>query len=161
MNELAIKIKLIFIDTKVASKVIAQLFLFEPDFINKLGRYKLTVLKNNCINQDYPDWVNLRTWFLFLYQNVQHEKTENIKAESGQMTEWNALEPENDSIWRTAIAPWFSSLESSIQHRLKRLSRVKLRSKVITFDSQWSAVWPDTFSCSGWPFFHNQLVFCN
>ena len=83
------------------------------------------------MNQDYPDWVNLRTWFLFLYQNVQHEKTEKIKAESGQMTEWNALEPEKDSIWRTAIAPWFSSLESSIQHRLKRSSKVKLGSKVL------------------------------
>ena len=83
--------------------------------------YKLTVLKNICLkeHQNYPDWVNLRTWFLFLYQNVQQEKTEKIKAESGQMTEWKALEPENDSIWRTAIAPWFSSLESSIQHRLK------------------------------------------
>ena len=95
-------------------------------------RYRLTVLKNNCKNQDYPDWVNLRTWFLFLYQKVQHDKTENIKAESGQMTEWKALEPENDSIWRTAIAPWFSSLESSIQHRLKSSSRVKWRSKVIS-----------------------------
>jgi len=95
-------------------------------------RYRLTVLKNNCKNQDYPDWVNLRTWFLFLYQKVQHERTENIKAESGQMTEWKALEPENDSIWRTAIAPWFSSLESSIQHRLKSSSRVKWRSKVIS-----------------------------
>ena len=148
-----------FSTSKLTQNINAQLLYF--NFINKLCRYKLTVLKNNCINQDYPDWVNLRTWFLFLYQNVQHEKTEKIKAESGQMTEWNALEPENDSIWRTAIAPWFSSLESSIQHRLKRSSRVKLRSKVITFDSQWSAVWPDTFSCSGLPFFRNQLVFCN
>ena len=83
-------------------------------------RYNLTVLKNDCIKvyQVYPDWVNLRTWFRFLYQNVQQENTENIKAESGHMTEWNAREPEKDSIWRTAIAPWFSSLESSIQQRL-------------------------------------------
>ena len=35
------------------SQINAQLLYF--DFINKLSRYKLTVLKNNCINQDYPD----------------------------------------------------------------------------------------------------------
>ena len=108
--------------------------------------------------------MNLRTWFLFLYQNVQQESTENIKAESGQMTEWKAREPENDSIWRTAIAPWFSSLESSIQQRLNKLLNVTWGQTEVswgqnTFDTQWSIVSLDTFSCNGWPFAHNQLVF--
>lgn len=52
-----------------------------------------------------PDWVNLRTWFLFFHQNIEHEIVESVNPEHGQKTAWNAFVLKKVGIFLRAIAP--------------------------------------------------------
>ena len=53
----------------------------------------------------HPDWVNLRTWFLFFHQNIEQEIVESVKPEHGQKTAWNAFVLKNVGIFLLAMAP--------------------------------------------------------